>query len=163
MPFLSSSKHRERYTPPVNLAEQLEEIKKLLDALRQLDVSNRLKKDMLDAALWQVAFAAGNTQSKFMGPYRSETVINVAGLKIQRDHAYPRARLLSELLGPSPDLSSIIERALCCCIVTEEEHRRLRAVALDGWSRYAAAGITVYDMRDKRKMDLGAVSEEIGA
>jgi hypothetical protein len=109
---------------------------------------------MLDAALWQVAFATGNSQSKFMGPFRTEAVITQVGLKIQRDHAYPRAALLAELLGPSPDIDSIIDRAQCCCVVTEEEHRRLLAIAIGGWARYAAAGIVVYDMRHGGRMDL---------
>ena len=114
---------------------------------------------MLDAALWQVAFVTGNTQSKFMGPYRSEAVITQPGLKIQRDHAHRRATLVSELLRPSPDLDSIIDRAQCCCIVTEDEHRRLAAVAIDGWERYAAAGIVVYDMWHGRRMDVGKAAE----
>jgi hypothetical protein len=114
---------------------------------------------MLDAALWQVAFASGNTQSKFLGPYRSEAVITQVGLKIQRDHAHRRATLLSEPLGPSPDLDSIIDRALCCCIVTEDEHRRLAALTIDGWERYAAAGIVVYDMRHGRRMGVGGAHD----
>jgi len=114
---------------------------------------------MLDRALWQVAFVTGNTQSKFMGPYRSETVITQPGLKIQRDHAHRRATLMSELLGPAPDLDSVIDRAQCCCIVTEDEHRRLAAVDIDGWERYAAAGIVVYDMRHGNRMDVGKAAE----
>jgi hypothetical protein len=155
MPFLSNPKHRERYTPASTLMQQLVDIKTVLEALRQLPIATALKRDMLDAALWQVAFATGNTQSKFMGPYRSEAVITQIGLKIQRDHAYPRAALLAELLGASPDLDSIIDRAQCCCVVTEDEHRRLSAVAVGGWGRYASAGIVVYDMRHGRRIDLG--------
>jgi hypothetical protein len=159
MPFLSSPKHRERYTPSPTLAQQLADIRAVLEALRQLPISTPLKRDMLDAALWQVAFATGNTQSSFMGRYRSEAVITQVGLKIQRDHAHRRAALLSELLGPSPDLDSIIERAQCCCVVTEDEHRRVTAVAIDGWERYAAAGIVVYDMQYGRRMDFGKAAE----
>ena len=88
-----------------------------------------------------------------MGPYRSEAVIAQAGLKIQRDHAHRRATLLSELLGPTPDLDSIIDRAQCCCIVTESEHKRLAAVSIDGWERYPAAGVVIYDMQHGRRMD----------
>ena len=141
------------------LVQQLQDIRAVIEALRQLPIATPLKRGMLDAALWQVAFATGNTQSKFMGPYRSGAVITQPGLKIQRDHAHRRATLLSELLGPSPDLDSIIDRAQCCCIVTEDEHRRLAAVAIDGWERYAAAGIVVYDMRHGRRMDVGKAAE----
>lgn len=141
------------------LVEQLHDIRAVLEALRQMPIGKPLKKDMMNAALWQVAFATGNSQSRFMGPYRSEAVITQPGLKIQRDHAHRRATLLSELLGPSPDLDSIIERAQCCCIVTEEEHQRLRSVDIDGWDRYAAAGIVVYDMRHGRRMEISKATQ----
>lgn len=87
-----------------------------------------------------------------MGRYRSEAVITQVGLKIQRDHAYPRAALLAELLGASPDLESIIDRAQCCCVVTEDEHKRLSGVTTAGWARYKHAGIIVYDMLHGRRL-----------
>jgi hypothetical protein len=152
IPFLSSAKHRVRYTSSPTLV-QLQEIRAVLEALRQLPIATPLKRDMLDAALWQVAFATGNTQRKFMGRYRSEAVITKTGLNIQRDHAHRRATLPSELLGPSPDIDSIINRAQCCCIVTNDEHRRLAAVTIDGWERYAGAGIVVYDMWSGCRME----------
>jgi hypothetical protein len=155
----ATAKHRHRYSPSPTLKQQLADIKVVLDALRLLTIATPLKKDMLDAALWQVAFATGNTQSKFMGRYRSEAVITQAGVKIQRDHAHRRAVLLAELLGPSPDLDSIIERAQCCCLVTEDEHRRLSGIAIDGWERYGAAEIVVYDMLDARKMELRSAAD----
>jgi hypothetical protein len=153
MPFLSSPKHRELYAPSPTVTQQLADIRTVLEAVRQLQIAAKLKRDMLDVAIWQVAFATGNTQSRFMGRYRSEAVITQVGLKIQRDHAYPRAALLAELLGASPDLESIIERAQCCCVVTEEEHKRLSAVHTDGWARYKHAGIVVYDMLHGRRLD----------
>ena len=102
---------------------------------------------MLDWALWQVAFATGNTQKKFLGRYRSESVIRQIGLKIQRDHVYQRKTLLQELLGPSPDLERIILQAQCCVVVTVDEHNRLSKI--DGGEKYRIAGITVYDMLDE--------------
>lgn len=61
------------------LQEQLAEIKIVLDAIRLLPIAAPLKRDMLDCALWKVAHATGNTQHKFMGRYRSETVTTQAG------------------------------------------------------------------------------------
>ena len=83
---------------------------------------------MLDWALWQVAFATSNSQRKFLGRYRSESVIRQIGQKIQRDHVYQRKTLLQELLGTSPDLERIIVRAQCCVVVTVDEHSRLGKV-----------------------------------
>lgn len=152
MPFLSDARHRQRYAPIPTLQPQLADIKIVLDAIRLLPIATPLKKDMLTGALWQVAYATGNTQRKFMGRYRSESVITKAGLKIERDHAYRRAILMGELLGPSPDLDAIIERAQRCCLVTGDEHRRLHKVEIDGWERYRAAGITIYDMLTETKL-----------
>ncbi len=88
-----------------------------------------------------------------MGRYRSVRVINKSGLPIQRDHINKKAALISELLGPSPDLDAIIERAQCC-VVTDDEHAQLGAVSaeIDGWDRYRAAGISVYDMMTGSKV-----------
>ena len=104
---------------------------------------------MLVHGLWQVAVATGN----FYARYRSETVIQKVGLKVQRDHICKKKALIAELLGPKPDIEKIIERA-CCCIVTAEEHKRLHDIdeSLDGWDRYRAAGIVVYDMLDGSKI-----------
>ena len=153
MPHLSKLKHRERYVPPATLHRQLAEIKIVLDAIRLLPVATPLKRDMLDCALWKVAHATGNTQHRFMGRYRSETVTTQVGLKIQRDHAYSRATLIDELLGPSPNLDTIIDRAQCCCLVTEDEHQRLNRVEIDGWEKYRIVGIAIYDMLTETRLD----------
>jgi hypothetical protein len=147
MPFYSGAEHRKRYVPPAALQQQLADIRTVLDELRVLTIAKPLKQSMLDWALWQVAFATGNTQKKFLGRYRSESVIRQIGLKIQRDHVYQRKTLLQELLGPSPDLERIILQAQCCVVVTVDEHNRLSKI--DGGEKYRIAGITVYDMLDE--------------
>jgi hypothetical protein len=157
MPFLSSHRHCDRYRTPDSLPKQVAEIKILLSAIRLLPISEPLKKRMLVHAIWEVAFATGNTQRSFLGRYRSESVVRQVGLNIERDHIFRKETLIRELLGPSPDLDRIIERAHCC-VVTRDEHERLSRVdeEVEGWERYRAAGITVYDMLDQTKMDLSA-------
>ena len=150
MPFCSGPEHRNRYVSPATLEQQLAEIRIVLDALRRLPVARPLKKEMLDWALWQITFATGNTQRKFLGRWRSESVIRQIGLKIERDHVYQRKTLLEELLGPSPDLERIVARAQQCVVVTADEHRALRLV--DGGEKYRLAGIAVYDMFDETKI-----------
>ena len=147
MAILSTLRHRERYSPPSTLPEQLAEIKLLLDAIRKLDISPALQKRMLVHTLWQVAIVTGNTQSSFIGQFRSEGVLRERGLKIERDHIYRKENLVRQLLEPSPDLDLIVSRAHCC-VVTKDEHDRLGRIdgQIDGWNRYRAAGIIVYDM-----------------
>jgi len=151
MLFCSGSKHRDRYVPRPNLKQQLADVKTVLEALRLLPIATPLKKDLLDKTLWHVTFATGNTQTKFMGRYRSRRVIREVGLKIQRDHVYQRKTLLRELLGPSPDLDRIISLAKCCVVLTADEHRSLANI--DGGKKYTLAGVTVYDMLDEKKVE----------
>jgi hypothetical protein len=123
--FYSGIEHRERYVAPVALQQKLADLKIALDGIRVLPIADPLKKSLLNSVLWEVAFATGNDQSRFLGRYRSETVIRQIGLKIQRDHVYRRKTLIQELLGPSPDLQPIILRAQCCVVVTTDERSRL--------------------------------------
>lgn len=92
MPHHSGPEHRRRYVPPntAALQQQLVEIKIVLEATRLLPVAEPLKKSMLKHALWEVAIATGNTQNKFLGRYRSESVKCQEGLNIRRDHIQPR-------------------------------------------------------------------------
>jgi hypothetical protein len=126
------------------------DIRLLLDTVRQVKIAVPLKKRMLVHVIWEVAKATGN----FYGRYRSEGVIERGGDPIQRDHIYKKSTLVEELLSPSPDLDRVMGRALCC-IVTKKEHDRLHDIdkKRDGWDRYRAAGIVVYDMLDQTRMD----------
>ena len=69
------------------------------------------------------------------------------GIRIQRDHIYPRKQLVDEVLAREVALTSIVERARCC-IVTKEEHDRLSKVeaSIQGHERYRLAGVEVRDM-----------------
>jgi hypothetical protein len=114
-----------------------------------MQIALPLKKRMLVHGVWEVAKATGD----FRGRYRSEEVIRTPGLRIQRDHIYKKRTLVEELLGTAPNIDRVIERARCCT-VTLDEHQRLHDVddALDGWDRYEAAGLHVYDMVDETRV-----------
>ena len=155
MPFHSDPKHCDRYVPSSDLPLRFADIKLVLGALVSLPIGTALKKDLLDEVLWQVTFATGNTQNKFMGRYRSAKMVRVAGLKIERDHVYRRKTLLRELIGPSPDLDRIIARSQCCVVLTADEHRLVSDI--DGGKKYTLAGVTVYDMCDQTEVDSEAL------
>ncbi len=145
----STAKHKELYIESPTTAQCLADIRKLLDCIRRLPIAEKLKRDMLKHGIWQVSVSTGD----FYARYRSESVRHKVGQQIQRDHINPKQNLVKELLDPEPDLDAIIQRAHCC-IVTKDEHRRLHDVddGLDGWARYKAAGIPVYDMLDETQV-----------
>jgi hypothetical protein len=147
MSYTSNANHRKPYVSSPLEKQRLADIEILLDAIRSLPIEEPLKKRILGHIVWEVAFATGNTQGSFMGRYRSAAVVNQPDTPIQRDHINRKAALIAELLGRSPDLEAIIERAQCC-VVTDAEHAKLGAVSagIDGWDRYLAAGISVCDM-----------------
>jgi hypothetical protein len=149
MPLISKPAHARRYVESSATAQRLADIKVLLDAVRQMKISSTLKKRMLVHGIWEVARATGDFQSR----YRSKRVIRTAGTRIQRDHIYKKSTLVEELLSPSPDIDRVIEQARCC-IVTADEHQRLHDIDgdLDGWDRYRATGIIVYDMLDETRV-----------
>lgn len=153
MSKLSRPEHSGRYSPSISLPKKAEDIKQVLRALLILDIASPLKKSILRQVLWEFTYAAGNAQgSRFLGRWRSETVIRQAGRKIQRDHVYGINSLLNELLGPLPDFDRIAARAQCCVVVTDYEHKRLTDVNSDGGEKCRIAGITVYDMLDQTPM-----------
>jgi hypothetical protein len=151
--FMSNANHRKPYVSSPAEKRRLADIKILLNAIRTLSIEEPVKKRILVHVVWEIAFATGNTQVSFMGRYRSAKVVSQSGLPIQRDHINKKAALIAALLGPSPDLEAIIERAQCC-VVTDDEHAQLGAVGtkIDGWERYLAAGISVYDMATDSKV-----------
>jgi len=121
----------------------LGDIATLLRSIRQLPIERRLKRRMLVCVIWQVAMVSGD----FYPRYRSLSVIRTPGIRIQRDHIFKKKALVEELLAEKPDIDFIIERSLCC-VVTADEHKKLHDIdgGLDGWDRYTAAEIIVYDM-----------------
>jgi len=145
----SKLKHQQRFIESADTSQRLADIRMLLSTLCQLDIGLAVKKRMLVHGLWQVAMATGN----FCARYRSAAVMKTVGVKIRRDHIYKKEALVAKLLAPNPNIEKIIERARCC-IVTIKEHDRLHDVdeSLDGWDRYRAAGIVVYDMLDGSKI-----------
>ena len=52
MPKLSGPEHRRPFSPPPSLQEDVKDIKKVLEALRVLDIARPLKRRMFSEALW---------------------------------------------------------------------------------------------------------------
>ncbi|MEI6318119.1 MAG: hypothetical protein WCS09_06360 [Pseudomonadota bacterium] len=108
-----------------------------------MPLHTQTKKIMLNRVVWLVVELTGN----FYCRYRSAGVLREVGIRVQRDHVFPRKLLVHELLQPTPDFASVLERALCC-VVTHDEHTQLSRVPREivGWERYEQAGVVVHDM-----------------
>jgi hypothetical protein len=148
MPSISTTKHTNKYIEPAAVTAALNDIKCLLQHIRELPIEIKLKKRMLNHAIWQVAMVSGD----FYGRFRSRDVITKLNEPIQRDHIYEKKKLVEELLSDSPNFDSIIQRSHCC-IVTKNEHVALhdKGKGFSGWDRYKAAGIIVWDtLEDKQ-------------
>ena len=65
------------------------------------------------------------------------------------DHIYQRKNLIERILN-GHDVSSVIDVAVAC-LVTKDEHRNLPDT-LEGWDRYKAAQIKVYDLKKQELM-----------
>ncbi len=143
MPYVSTAQHGDPYRESADVAAKLSQIARLMKEISGSDLYLAGKKRMLNHAIWLVTEASGN----FYGRYRSASVIEKAGQPIQRDHVFPRAKLVDELLRANCDAHSIVERSFCC-IVTRAEHQELSHFdeSLTDWDRYRAAKIRVIDM-----------------
>ena len=143
MPILSTERHRRPYKQREDAEQRLRDVESLLRTITTMPLHLQTKRMMLNRVLWLVVELTGN----FYCQYRSAGVLRNMGVRIQRDHVFPRKHLVEELLGHEPDFSSIVKQAQCC-VVTHEEHQLLTQVPQDivGWDRYKQAGVQYHDM-----------------
>jgi hypothetical protein len=120
-------------------------------ALTSDDLTEEHRYRLLNNAVWYVTEAAGKYKTRF----RSASVLSLetkAPLRkwwseLRHDHVTRRAALLQQLKTADADVEAILRSAVSC-VVTKSEHERLSRFdeTLDGWDRYRAAGVDVYDM-----------------
>ena len=146
MPFLSTVRHALPYVPTKGQDRVLEDIGRLIDSIRTLDIHAPTKKRMLVHALWEVAVTTGN----FYPRYRSQAVVQKAGIQIQRDHIFQKRRIIQRLIEEPTFSSAEAVQNAQCCVVTREEHDALHKIdpTIDGFRRYDAAGIAYRDMQE---------------
>jgi hypothetical protein len=97
----------------------------------------------LGEAIWEYTEADG----KYGCRYRSAGALAAGDAsEFQHEHVVPRQTLIAQMLA-QPDRVEDILRTAVGCIVTRAEHAVLNRVdrGLEGWSRYVAAGVRVWD------------------
>ena len=124
----------------------LRSIKNNIIALLAADSEERHKRDLLDICIWQITEIDG----KYNTRYRSEGAMDKKNWhEVQHEHVYQRKNLIERILN-GHDVSSVIDVAVAC-LVTKDEHRNLPDT-LEGWDRYKAAQIKVYDLKKQELM-----------
>lgn len=133
--------------------EKLQSIRRAVrDVLAMDGVLVSHKRALLNVLIWNLTGIDGG---KWGIRYRSEGVLSDRVATIQHEHVLERKKLIDRLLADPTSCESTLTGAVAC-LVTAEEHARLRLVdrSLEGWDRYRAAGIVVYDMATGSILDL---------
>jgi hypothetical protein len=115
-------------------------------AIRHPDILPAHLRRALDAAIWAYTKADG----KYSTRYRSVGALGEMNRRrLTHEHVVTRKLLVDRMLAEPQRVGEILATAVAC-VVTREEHRRLSEAtradpSLEGWDRYAAAGIEVVD------------------
>lgn len=114
------------------------------------EVTERHCRRVVDDALWYLTEGAG----KYACRYRSAGVLTLekgGPIKswrslLRHEHVVTRASLIADMLA-APERVSEILRTAVACVVTPAEHEQLSPHEnLNGWARYVAGAVDVYDM-----------------
>jgi hypothetical protein len=134
--------HRWQYREREGLQARIDALQEIIVGIRDSRLPMDSKRRMLNHAVWEVTIARGD----FVPEHRSHGVQNgVVGAKIQREHVYPRKRIVDAILEKQEPLEEILRRVIHC-VVTVDEAARLNKVpaTVDGWKRYSDAEVDVY-------------------
>lgn len=116
------------------------------------------RNELLSIAIWKYTEADG----KFRTRWRSRGALHERDLKLlNHEHVVPRKVLRDQMLREPERCEELMALAVGC-VVTRDEHRLLNEVsrrdpALDGWDRYRAAGIDVFDMATGRLLEAAGI------
>ena len=120
------------------------------------------RNELLSIAIWKYTEADGKSKTR----YRSEGALHETdSKKLNHEHVVPR-KCLREKMLLDPNRCKTIMQLATACVVTREEHLRLTQVSkqdpsLQGWARYTAAGVRVFDLKTGREIDLSNPDAEI--
>lgn len=153
-----------RYQPTSREQEMESAVAACVFAATNPDLVERQRIDILDGSLWLVT--VHSPRSKYKTRFRSEGAKDVDDPKLlAHEHVFQRKQMRGRVLAnPSPTAIRAILAEAVGCTVLRTEHQALNAVSkLDGWSRYKAAGIRVYDCGPDGDQDPRAVDwSELG-
>lgn len=111
------------------------------------------RRKLLSQAIWWYTECDG----KFTARYRTTVVVADEVVPVRHEHVVQRKGQIDRMLADPATVGEVMASSLAC-IVSVGEHEALKPYDhLDGWARYAAAGISVLDMADGSALDLANV------
>ncbi|ARD43527.1 hypothetical protein [Colwellia sp. PAMC 21821] len=134
--FISSPKANDKVLSAIEIAK----------AVIGIDIMEQHKKKILTEVQWLISEAHG----KYTTKYRTAGVLSDSDESVQHEHVFPRKKLSLRILNDPINIEKYLKDVVGC-VVTVNEHNLLSIAEksnpeLDGWDRYKAAGIVVYDM-----------------
>jgi hypothetical protein len=116
-------------------------------ALESSDLYETHRNEVLSLTCWKATEADG----KYKTRYRSSGARDASAGDLRHEHVVPR-KALRDAMEREPERAAEILRDALACTVTKEEHDRLTALGNqhEGWDRYIAAGVDVFDEREGR-------------
>ena len=125
-----------------------------IKAILNLDLYPSHKKELISVCIWKITEADGKlrTRCRSIGSLTADS-----GTKLQHEHVFERKSLIQRLLDQREDVQVVLDDAIGC-VVTKDEHDYLSQVSrenpdLEGWKRYRAAGIQVFDLQTQQEME----------
>jgi hypothetical protein len=103
------------------------------------------RREVLSLALWFATEADGKYRLRYRS-VKAQQLSREDRRLLRHDHVVTRKQLIEAMIK-DPERTEEIVRGAFACVVTDEEHRRLTALGEthQGWDRYIAAGIDVFD------------------
>ncbi len=118
----------------------LNDCHKVVEEVWKMNISNNLKKNLMDFLIWKITEINGKYKTK----YRSKEAMNIKDTKkLHHEHVFSRKKLKEDLVNAKSleEVRNILKK-IEACIVTREEHKKLKN-DIDGWERYKKANIEV--------------------
>jgi hypothetical protein len=122
----------------------------LLSAREQITTSHL--KQLLSISIWKHTECDG----KYKTRYQSIGALTRPQEKLNHEHVVQRKVLVEALLRDPSRCQEIFDSAIACTVL-EEEHKKIMQIEktetdLNGWDRYRAANIAVYDLLTRERL-----------
>lgn len=113
------------------------------------------QRKLLSQAIWWYTECDG----KFTTRFRTAAVIGDEIVNVRHEHVVQRKGQIDRMLAHPDQVDEIMASSLACTVSTAEHDLLKPFDHLDGWPRYAAAGLTVMDMAYGTVLHLTAPTE----
>ncbi|MBI5599476.1 MAG: hypothetical protein HY890_07035 [Deltaproteobacteria bacterium] len=154
------------YIPHKKRDERIKSAVTAIKVIVPLDIIESLKKGLISKCFWQITEADGKYETR----YRSKGALDLYDRgnskelkkKLRHEHVFEKKRLIKKVIE-NPDKIEDIAGSAIGCTVTKEEHKRLSHSNPDfeGWERYKAADIKIYDLKERKEHQIPPLNENI--